>query len=165
MIVDNLIKVGMADLKVVLGKDEILKTTGLGSCVGVILFDQVNQVSGMAHVMLPNSIIAREGVVNIAKYADTAIPDMLQRMVTLGANKGRIIAKLAGGAQMFAFSSTSDTMRIGPRNVETCKEILNKLKIPIHAEDTGANFGRTIEFHCSTGMLHIRSVQQGVKEI
>jgi chemotaxis protein CheD len=56
-------------------------------------------------------------------------------------------------------------MRIGPRNVETCKEILNNLRIPIHAEDTGANFGRTIEFHCSTGMLLIRSVQQGVKEI
>lgn len=165
MIVDNLIKVGMADLKVVLGKDEILKTTGLGSCVGVILFDQASLIAGMAHVMLPNSIIARDGVVNIAKYADTAIPDMLERMITLGANQRRMIAKLAGGAQMFAFSGTSDTMRIGPRNVETCKEILNKLQIPIHAEDTGANYGRTIEFHCSTGMLLIRSVQQGVKEI
>lgn len=165
MIVDNLIKVGMADLKVVLGKDEILKTTGLGSCVGVILFDRIAMVAGMAHVMLPNSSIAREGIVNVAKYADTAIPDMLERMYILGANKGRLIAKLAGGAQMFAFSGTSDTMRIGPRNVETCKEILLKQQIPIHAEDTGANYGRTIEFHCSTGMLHIRSVQQGVKEI
>jgi chemotaxis protein CheD len=86
-------------------------------------------------------------------------------MISIGANKGRLVAKLAGGAQMFAFSGTSDTMRIGPRNVETCKEILNNLRIPIHAEDTGANFGRTIEFHCSTGMLLIRSVQQGVKEI
>lgn len=165
MIVDNLIKVGMADLKVVLGKDEILKTTGLGSCVGVILFDPASLIAGMAHVMLPNSNIAWDGVVNIAKYADTAIPDMLERMITLGANQRRMIAKLAGGAQMFAFSGTSDTMRIGPRNVETCKEILNKLQIPIHAEDTGANYGRTIEFHCSTGMLLIRSVQQGVKEI
>jgi len=165
MIVDNLIKVGMADLKVVLGKDEILKTTGLGSCVGVILFDQITHVAGMAHVMLPNSNIAIDGVVNIAKYADTAIPDMLERMKSLGANQSRIFAKLAGGAQMFAFSGTSDTMRIGPRNVETCKEILYDMKIPIHAEDTGANFGRTIEFHCSTGMLLIRSVQQGVKEI
>lgn len=165
MIVDNLIKVGMADLKVVLGKDEILKTTGLGSCVGVILFDPASLIAGMAHVMLPNSNITRDGVVNIAKYADTAIPDMLERMITLGANQRRMIAKLAGGAQMFAFSGTSDTMRIGPRNVETCKEILNKLQIPIHAEDTGANYGRTIEFHCSTGMLLIRSVQQGVKEI
>ncbi|MEX2415237.1 MAG: chemotaxis protein CheD [Paenibacillaceae bacterium] len=165
MIVENLIKVGMADLKVVLGKDGILKTTGLGSCVGVILYDQTNGVAGMAHVMLPNSIIAREGIMNIAKYADTAIPDMLERMIKLGANQGRMIAKLAGGAQMFAFSGTSDTMRIGPRNVETCKEILNKLQIPIRAEDTGANYGRTIEFHNSTGMLLIRSVQQGVKEI
>lgn len=165
MIVDNPIKVGMADLKVVLGKDEILKTTGLGSCVGVVLFDQANWIAGLAHVMLPNSFIARDEIVNIAKYADTAIPHMLERMITLGANQSRIIAKLAGGAQMFAFSGTSDTMKVGPRNVETCKEILNKLQIPIRAEDTGANYGRTIEFHCSTGMLLIRSVQQGVKEI
>lgn len=166
MIVDDLIiKVGMADLKVVHGKSEILKTTGLGSCVGVILFDPVNRVSGMAHIMLPNSAIARDGKVNIAKYADTAIPDMIEQMVPFGTNKGRLIAKLAGGAQMFAFGGTSDTMRIGPRNVETCKEILSKLGIPILAEDTGANYGRTIEFHCATGMLHIRSVQQGVKEI
>ncbi len=165
MIVDHITKVGMADLKVVLGKDEILKTTGLGSCVGVILFDRVAMVAGMAHVMLPNSSIARDGVVNLSKYADTSIPDMLDKMYKLGANKGRLIAKLAGGAQMFAFSGTSDTMRIGPRNVETCKEILSTLQIPLHAEDTGANYGRTIEFHSSTGMLLIRSVQQGVKEI
>ena len=165
MIPDNYVKVGMADLKVVLEKDEILKTTGLGSCVGVILFDKEQGIAGMAHVMLPNSGIARSGNVNVAKYADTAIPEMIRLMTSRGAKIRRMIAKLAGGAQMFALNNTNDTMRIGPRNIEMCKEILATLRIPIQAEDTGANYGRTIEFYCSTGILIVRSVQQGVKEI
>jgi chemotaxis protein CheD len=74
-------------------------------------------------------------------------------------------AKMAGGAQMFMFSGNSDTMRIGLRNVESCREVLKCHSIPIIAEDTGANYGRTIEFDCETGKLVIRSVQHGVKEL
>lgn len=165
MNMDHVIKVGMADLKVSRNNEEILKTTGLGSCVGITLYDSSAGVGGMAHIMLPDSGIAREGNFNLAKYADTAIPELIKQMSAIGANERRLIAKLAGGAQMFAFSSTSDTMRIGPRNVETCKELLEQLRIPVHAEDTGANYGRTIEFYCATGKLLIRSVQQGVKEV
>lgn len=165
MTADNIVKVGMADLKVAMGTDAVLKTTGLGSCVGVTLLDPMTGIGGMAHIMLPLSEIAREGNLNIAKYADTAIPELMKEMKALGASPQRIVAKLAGGAQMFSFTGGSDTMRIGPRNVETCKELLQKLRIPIHGEDTGANFGRTIEFYVSTGKLLVRSVQQGVKEI
>ncbi|SDM98421.1 chemotaxis protein CheD [Paenibacillus sp. yr247] len=161
---DNLIKVGMADLNVA-HLTGVLKTTGLGSCVGVTLYDSRVKVAGMAHVMLPSSEIAREGSLNIAKYADTAIPELISRMEKLGATVNKLEAKLSGGAQMFAFAGNNDTMRIGPRNVESCKEMLNKYGIPIRAEDTGANYGRTIEFHTETGVLVIRSVQLGVKEI
>lgn len=161
---DGMIKVGMADLNVA-HISGVLKTTGLGSCVGVTLYDAKAKVAGMAHVMLPSSDIAKEGNLNIAKYADTALPEMIGRMEKLGANVNRMEAKMAGGAQMFAFSNNSDTMRIGPRNVESCKEILARYRIPIRAEDTGANYGRTIEFDCATGILTIRSVQHGVKEM
>jgi chemotaxis protein CheD len=161
---DGIIKVGMADLNVTY-MTGILKTTGLGSCVGVTLYDSRAKVAGMAHVMLPSSDIAKEGSMNIAKYADTALPDMIKKMEKLGAVVSRMEAKMAGGAQMFAFSNNSDTMRIGPRNVESCKEMLAKYRIPIRAEDTGANYGRTIEFDCTTGILIIRSVQHGVKEM
>ncbi|MBB3109415.1 chemotaxis protein CheD [Paenibacillus phyllosphaerae] len=161
---DNVVKVGMADLNIALGGHS-LKTTGLGSCVGLTLFDEKSKVAGMAHVMLPSSDIARESSINIAKYADTAIPELIERMKQAGANTGRLLAKMAGGAQMFAFSSQSDTMRIGPRNVESCKAVLSQLKIPILAEDTGGNYGRTIEFNSATGILVIRSVQFGAKEI
>ncbi|MBP1155984.1 MULTISPECIES: chemotaxis protein CheD [unclassified Paenibacillus] len=164
MIQDNLIKVGMADLNVA-HMTGVLKTTGLGSCVGVTLYDARVKVAGMAHVMLPSSDIAREGKLNIAKYADSAIPELIRLMQALGAEVRRMEAKMAGGAQMFSFGTQSDTMRIGPRNVESCKEVLNRYRIPIKAEDTGANYGRTIEFDCQTGILIIRSVQHGVKEL
>lgn len=160
----NLVKVGMADLNVV-GNSGILRTTGLGSCVGLTLYDPQVKVAGMAHVMLPTSDIARESQINIAKYADTALPALVDRLVDLGASKRRLVAKMAGGAQMFAFAGSGDTMRIGPRNVESCKEMLKKLGISLFAEDTGANYGRTIEISSETGILTIRSVQKGVKEL
>lgn len=160
----NLVKVGMADLNVV-GNSGILRTTGLGSCVGLTLYDPQIKVAGMAHVMLPSSDIARESQINVAKYADTALPILVDKLLELGAAKRRLVAKMAGGAQMFAFAGSGDTMRIGPRNVESCKEMLNKLGISLLAEDTGANYGRTIEINSDTGILSIRSVQKGVKEL
>lgn len=163
MIGQSLVKVGMADLNIAAGGD-ILKTTGLGSCVGLTLFDPKCKVAGMAHVMLPSSSIARESQINIAKYADTAIPELIERMKTAGASISRLEAKMAGGAQMFALGG-SDTLRIGPRNVESCTEMLSKLGIPVKAQDTGGNYGRTIEFDSEKGTLMIRSVQYGVKEI
>lgn len=164
MIQENLIKVGMADLNVT-QLSGVLKTTGLGSCVGITLYDKQAKIAGMAHVMLPTSDIAREGKLNIAKYADTAVPELIRMMENLGAQIRRMEAKMAGGAQMFNFSRQSDTMRIGPRNVESCKEMLKHYSIPLKAEDTGGNYGRTIEFDCETGILVIRSVQHGVKEL
>ena len=159
----HIIKVGMADINVV-ADSGVLKTTGLGSCVGLSLYDSFNKIAGMAHIMLPSSDIARIDSLNTAKYADTAIPELIARMKQLGVNKNRLEAKIAGGAQMFVFSQQTDTMRIGPRNVEACTEILNQLSIPIVASDTGGNYGRTIEFYSDSGKLVVRSVQRGVKE-
>ncbi|WNQ14229.1 chemotaxis protein CheD [Paenibacillus aurantius] len=160
----NLIKVGMADLQVA-AQPDVLKSAGLGSCVGVTLFDPESRVGGMAHIMLPSSDIAREGQLNLAKYADTAIPELIRLMVSRGASVKRLESKMAGGSQMFAFSTGSDSMRIGPRNAESCKTMLSKYAIPLMAEDTGGNHGRTIEFDCSTGVLSVRSVQKGSKEL
>jgi chemotaxis protein CheD len=159
------IKVGMAELSVT-RRGGVLRTTGLGSCVGVTLFDPVAKVAGMAHVMLPSSDIAKGELLNKGKYADTAIPELLAKLRELGAWVSRLEAKLAGGAQMFTFSTPgADTTRIGPRNVEACKAGLQSHNIPIVAEDTGGNYGRTIEIESETGKLSIRSVQFGTKEL
>lgn len=160
----RIVKVGMAELNIITGHG-LIRTTGLGSCVGLTLFDPHTKVAGLAHVMLPTSDIAREGVLNVAKYADTAVPSLLEQLLSNGAMKSRIVAKMAGGSQMFTFAGTGDSMRIGPRNVESCKIKLSELGIPLIAEDTGGNYGRTIELNCESGILFIRSVQKGVKEL
>lgn len=159
-----IVKVGMADLNVASGGAS-LRTTGLGSCVGLTLYDAGRRIAGMAHIMLPSSEISRGDQLNVAKYADTAIPELLARMKDAGADLSKLVAKMAGGAQMFAFAGGSDSMRIGPRNVESSHAALAKWSIPVIAEDTGGNYGRTIELDSAKGILTIRSVQNGVKEI
>ncbi|KIL35308.1 chemotaxis protein CheD [Cohnella kolymensis] len=161
---DVLIKVGMADLNIA-ACGAVLRTMGLGSCVGLTLYDPLINLGGMAHIMLPSSEIARDGHLNAAKYADTAIPALLKLMTNHGAAASRLAAKLAGGAQMFALASGGDSMRIGPRNVEAVKLALEKFGIPIAAEDTGGRYGRTVELDTGSGVYSIRSVQYGVKEI
>lgn len=159
----EIVKVGMADLNIATSPNR-LRTTGLGSCVGLTLYDPRTHIIGMAHIMLPSSDLAR-GRNNTAKFADTAIPELIGRMEQAGATRSRLIAKMAGGAQMFSFAIHSDLMRIGQRNVEACKAELNKLKIPILSEDTGGNVGRTIELDSTTGILFIRTVNKGETEI
>lgn len=160
----EIIKIGMADLGATVQPNH-LRTTGLGSCVGVVLYDETKKVAGMAHVMLPDSSLAKGNDVNIAKYADTAIPKLIKDMEQLGASTRNMVAKIAGGAQMFSFLSGNDTMRIGPRNVEACKAALEQARIRIVAEDTGGNCGRTIEMDSVSGILQIRTVNQGTKEV
>lgn len=152
----------MADLNTATDP-EILRTVGLGSCVGVAIIDLTAKVAGLAHVMLP--IAGKDNVENPAKFADTAIPLLVEKMRSNGAVQNRMIAKLAGGAQMFTTLSQSDLIRIGPRNVEAVKQMLTRLNIPIRAEDTGGNSGRTIDFSSVDGSLTIRTVSQGVKVI
>lgn len=160
----EIIKVGMADLNIALAPDRI-RTSGLGSCVGVVIHDPIKKIAGLAHVMLPSSELAKQDQINEAKYADTAIPLLISRMKNLGGDMRHFQVKLAGGAQMFAFQSTSDTMRIGTRNIEACKEQLRQLGLPILAEETGGNCGRTIEMDACSGILSIRTVNQGIKEV
>lgn len=159
----KVIKVGMADLNVCKSAD-ILTTLGLGSCIGIVLYDPVSKVSGLAHIMLPDSTKIRNNS-NKAKFADTAIDQVIIDMVKLGANKNRLVAKLAGGAQMFAFNSSNDLMRIGERNAIASRNKLKQLGIKILAEDTGKNYGRTLEFYSETGDLLIKTIGKEVKKI
>lgn len=157
---NNMIKVGMADANVCVPPNTIT-TLGLGSCVGIVLYDPVKKIAGLAHIMLPDSTKIMNNS-NKYKFADTAIDALIIEMEKIGADKRSLIAKIAGGAQMFSFGNNVDMLRIGDRNVEATRDRLYKLGIPILAEDTGSNYGRTIEFNPKTGLLHIKSV--GMKE-
>lgn len=147
----------MADLKTCISPDGVT-TLGLGSCVGIALRDPVTKIGGLAHIMLPDSTAIRNSSQNIAKFADTGIVELVNQMEKLGANKARLEAKIAGGATMFQFNTNNGTMMIGERNVEASKQKLAELNIPLLAQDTGANYGRTVTYYPETGEFHIRAV-------
>lgn len=157
------LKIGMADMKVSKAPDN-LTTLGLGSCIGVTLYDPVTKTVGMVHIMLPSSKEIRNND-NKAKFADTGVEALVEEMIKQGANKANLIAKIAGGSQMFNFGSGNDKLKIGDRNAIAVKEKLNALGIRLKAEDTGGNFGRTVILNSSNGDLLVKTIGHGEKII
>lgn len=159
----EVIKVGMADLKTCKAPDGVT-TLGLGSCVGVAIWDPVTRIGGLAHVMLPDSTKVKNNV-NLYKFADTGITELVRQLCEMGANKTRLTAKIAGGAQMFAFQNKSDMVRVGEQNVKASKQKLSELGIPLVAEDTGLNYGRTVVFYPENGKFYVRAIGKDEKVI
>ncbi len=159
----QIIKIGMADYNTG-KKDDVLTTLGLGSCIGITLYDPVTKIGGLVHIMLPSSKTIRNNS-NPAKFADTGIEFLLKEMLKLGADRSRLVSKIAGGAQMFSFDSKNDIMKIGERNAIATKEKLKELNLPLVSEDIGGNFGRTIELYCETGILMVKTIGHGIKKI
>ncbi|MEA5058860.1 MAG: chemotaxis protein CheD [Candidatus Pelethousia sp.] len=158
------ILIGIAELNVVKAPDKI-STLGLGSCCGVTLYDKTNKIGGMVHVMLPTATAVSDSS-NKAKFADSGILLLLERVQRAGAMRAGLTAKLAGGAHMFASTSMQNNLlKVGERNVKVCREMLGKLRIPILSEDVLGTYGRTITFDPATGMLHIKTVGMGEKSI
>ena len=151
--------VGMADLNVTKAPG-ILATLGLGSCVGIALYDPSSKIAGLAHIMLPDSTKLQNNQ-NVGKFADTAMAKLIKDMTKLGANKSRLQAKIAGGAQMFAFNSKNEEMRIGDRNVEATLKLLKSYAIPLIAYEVGANYGRTVELYADDGRFLIKTIGHG----
>ena len=162
-VMSEVIKVGMADLKICVSPDKVT-TLGLGSCVGIAIRDPIAGIGGLAHIMLPDSTQIKENS-NIAKFADTGIEELVRCIVKAGGVRSRLEAKIAGGAQMFAFQNNSNLVRVGERNVEATKAKLKELGIPILAQDTGENYGRTVVFSPENGELVIRAVGREVYSI
>ncbi len=159
----NTILVGMGDLNVCKHPDS-LKTLALGSCVGIALYDPLTKVSGLAHIMLPDSTLIKKNS-NKAKFADTAIKLMIDNMIQIGASKRRIVAKLAGGAQMFSISGDSELMNIGSQNEVAARKNLMNHGIRIIASDCGKNYGRTVVLYSETGILEVKSIGKQLNHI
>ncbi|MEL7608351.1 MAG: chemotaxis protein CheD [Bacillota bacterium] len=147
--------IGIAELAVSRAPDT-LTTLGLGSCVGVALYDAAHRIGGLAHIMLPCAPSACPTEYH-AKYADTAIHELLQRLMLLGADLRSLTAKLAGGAHMFASLGKSDYLQIGQKNLLACYELLAEHSIAVVAEETGGTVGRTVVFDCQSGQMLVRT--------
>jgi chemotaxis protein CheD len=147
------------------GKQEgILTALGLGSCVAAILWDPTTSIGGMAHILLPVPP-PRERKVAPSRYAQTAIPLLQQQMLQLGASRGHITARLAGGAAMFANLLAPGLIHTGERNVLATREALHAAGIPLRAEWVGGDFGRSVELDLATGRVTAASVRHGAREL
>lgn len=157
-------QLGIADL-VVTKPPAVLVTLGLGSCIGLVIYDQISRITGMVHIMLPDSREAKN-IPKPGKFADTAVPLLIEELLKLGANKAQLRAKMAGGAQMFAMPGKESPMfSVGARNVEATTKLLTGVGIRIVASDTGGNKGRTVEFNTDTMKFTVKTLGSGEKEI
>lgn len=157
------VRVGIADVAVVYSPDKII-TMGLGSCIGIALYDNDKKIGGLVHIMLPDSNQFKN-IVNPLKYADLGIEDLLKRMMNLGCRKTSITAKIAGGASMFNFPDKKILSDVGKRNSDAVIEVIKKLSIPLLAEDVGGNKGRTMIFDSRDGKVTIKSIGCDLKEL
>jgi len=157
------IMVGIAELKIALQPDRLI-TLGLGSCVGVSIFDPTMGVGGLIHIMLPDSAQFND-TTKPAKFADLGIPMLVSEMRRAGGKASCFQAKLAGGAQMFSGLNKNLMLNIGERNIDMAKRTLKKLGIKIVAEAVGGNKGRTMILDTRTGKVLIRTACEQIKVI
>ena len=156
--------VRMAEQVVSRDSGDVLVSLGLGSCIGLALLDTDAHVAGLSHIVLPESNTRAGGVP--AKFADTAVPALLEAVVKAGANRARLKAVLCGGAHMFGNGSgTSSLLQIGDRNATRTVEELKQRRIPIRSQDTGGSNGRSIEVRIATGEVLVRSVGQAPRKL
>jgi chemotaxis protein CheD len=157
------IQVGIAELKVS-GQPDRLITMGLGSCIGLTLYDPVTKIGGLLHIMLPDSTLFNN-VMKPAKFADLGIPLLVSEIKRRGGRINSLQAKMAGGAQMFAGANDKFMLNIGERNIITTRLTLKSLGIRVLAEEVGGNRGRTIILDTVNGQVYIRTVGTQVKVI
>jgi chemotaxis protein CheD len=154
------VRVRVADYAVRRG-DQVIATIGLGSCVAIALYDADTRTGGLAHILLPSQSMSRE-TSNPAKFPETIVPLMLEEMRALGGGApGRVSAKIAGGASMFGQLAVGTGVNVGERNVTATREVLAAHGIPLLAEDTGLDYGRSVYFHLADGRVEVRSLKAG----
>jgi len=164
----NVIPVGIGEVHATDMHDIHIVAYGLGSCVGVVVYDEAARAGGMAHVLLPARTWVNEPAGlsgGPARYADTGIRELLDRVTGLGASKRRLVAKIAGGARMFQVPDDMNMLDIGMRNAEAVRVALAETGVPIVAQDVGGTVGRTMRYLVGPGRVYVREPGMAEKEL
>jgi len=167
---NSMIAVGMGDYKVTNGINKLI-TRDLGSCVGIAIWDPQTGIGGLLHIMLPQlnhdgfDDTMHFGMVNPAKYADTGIDALVHTLVQRGAERRRLMAKIAGGAHMIACMGNSERLDISSQNADAVRKKLGELGIPILAEEVGGHYPRTLVFDTTTGVLRVMTTGMADREL
>ena len=142
----------------------VLSALGLGSCLGIVVYDPQTRIGGLAHTLLP-APRPKDTVPRPAKFVTTAIEALVEALLEAGAERTQLQAKIMGGANMFLSLQANGDEGVGGRNASMARQVLQELAIPLVAEDVGGHHGRTIDFHLATGTVQVRSLRGGCKEI
>ncbi len=151
------IPVGLGELKQTDNPKDVLVAYGLGSCVGVAIWDSNARVAALAHVILPQSAASSRRNDNPLKYADRAVPAMINELERAGGHKSRFIVRIAGGAQMLRAGGASEIFNIGSRNVDQVRQELARLGLRISSEDVLGHQGRTMSLYPADGRVTVKS--------
>jgi chemotaxis protein CheD len=162
--VNNTVNVSLGELKISNNTNEILACYGLGSCIGISVFDPVCKTGALAHIVLPHN---NNGIVDTApaKYANTAIPHMIKELEKRGICKDRLIVKIAGGAKILSCIPAGSMLDIGEKNVVAVLEALSQYKITVHSQDVRGNIGRTLFLHIKDGKTIIKTAMSQIVEL
>lgn len=156
------INVKMGELELATRPGVILSAPSLGSCIGFAVYDTKSRMAGMAHIVLPDSAIGqgRTTEEKPGKYADTAVPSLVGKMLSLGSKPENLIIKIAGGAQMFNLKGNENVINIGSRNTAAVHQAIKDMGLRVNKEDTGGNKGRTIKLNAFNGMFYLKIIGQ-----
>lgn len=155
--------VGISDIKISNAPNDVIITYALGSCIGISVYDPIAKVGGLLHYMLPDSTLdEKKAKENPAMFADTGIPSLFKACYSMGAEKRRMIVKVAGGASIL---DDTNFFRIGQKNIMAMRKIFWKNNVMINSEDTGANHNRTVRLEMATGKTFVRTSGGEMKEL
>lgn len=164
-VAENLRSVSIGELVVSNSPDDILIAYGLGSCVAVCVYDPVARVSGMIHSLLPTMPQGELLNGTPAKYVDQGIPLLVNQVISLGAQRSRLLVHLCGGAQMLTAPGFNRALNIGERNVIAAQAGLQAAGLRIRGQATGGNSGRTVKLHVVNGQITVKTLGQGEKPL
>jgi len=136
----------------VANKPSVIKCYGLGSCIGLFLYDRVNKIGGGAHIFLPSN----QGNSKSTVFANHALDKLMALISGFGGNVNALRAVIVGGADVFGKTRFGN----GDRNSKDVKQMLLEKKIYIHADVTGGTISRSVRFYTSDGSHIITSAYE-----
>jgi len=149
------INIGLGELVVSKNPDDMLVAYGLGSCLGIGMYDPVARTAGLLHAVLPESA---NGDRSNSKYVNCGILNLIDGMLKAGASQSRLLVRMVGGANMLVSSSLSSMFEIGSRNITSAHLTFQKLNMRLSAEEVGGNVGRTVRLYVISGKMTVRMV-------
>jgi chemotaxis protein CheD len=159
----NTQSIGLGEMVISRDPQDVLVAYGLGSCVGIGMYDPQTRVAGMLHAVLPEHMNGNGH--SPGKFVDTGIPALLEGMVKAGADKRRLITWMAGGANMLLSPAMTMAFNIGNRNVQASLKLLETLNLRLSGQEVGGNIGRTVRLYVAEGRLTVRLVGQQEHDI